>query len=76
MRFKKFDTVISIRTIGELEMYKKYTVKEAYNYSNSNNEYNISLFDLLWSYNTNNFITLSEYRILKLRKIQNKYESR
>lgn len=78
-KFKKLDKVVSISDEGELERYKIYTVLHIYITSDSETnefDYNLDLKDLMWVYHIKNFITMSEYRSLKLRNIENKYERR
>lgn len=71
-KFKKNDKVVSISGEGELEQNKIYTIEEIYG---GLKDFNLEIEGLIWSYHYKNFMTLSDYRKLKLEKInKNNYE--
>jgi hypothetical protein len=82
MKFKKGDKVVCINNeyingdglVAELEINKSYTVK---------NFHNSPVFDTIlleeldhFRYNINKFISLEEFRILKIQKIRNEIQKR
>jgi hypothetical protein len=60
--FNTTDKAVSIVDFGELNRHKIYTVKNiCYTY--------VLLYETIWSYDMSNFITLKEYRKLKIEKL-------
>lgn len=80
MKFKKGDIVICVSNSGDwmtdahLKIGGRYTIKNVYD---TNRDINIYLeetkFD--YPYNKNRFITIEEYRALKINKIKNGIQS-
>ena len=67
------DCVIAKNDNGELEINKKYIIHDIHHFSKANTTY-LCLIGLLWTYEIKNFITLSEYRKIKIKKINTDYE--
>jgi hypothetical protein len=61
--FKSGDTVVAIEDCGELVKNNFYTVKTIYWTDN------ISLVNIMWVYSVRCFMSVSEFRKLKLEKI-------
>jgi hypothetical protein len=78
MKFEKGDKVICVDNLGHdiyLSLYKTYIIKNVY-YDNSNNGY-LLLNELLnVRYSIKRFISLCEFRRLKIQKIKDEIQKR